>query len=512
MHIPAMDSPHVTAALDFFHAHRYWVALFLMLSILGGSHFITKTFSKTRKIHRADFPPVVKLTNDQIFNDPINSYNQAIRDNGDIIAVKKKDKMEIMVSEKYAQKVLTDEKNFSFEHGVADAMNMQFLLDATQGKIFKIMADVTSALLSKRMDVVVLQVSSIFFSRAEELSNSPNRDSIDLFEYTQSTVSEAMVVLLLGKKFLSPAYSHAVKMAANDVAELGGIFQNRSYFARTFPFLWRMVTMVKVVFLRLMVGLGMFMGRPIWREMTRLVEDPKTYTEEKDITLLLLLVRKFATPEKTLTWGSRGKILLVLMSTMFASVHQVASTMVWVLCEAALRPDFQEAIHAEIESIMRNGPDNLTHDDLQRAILTDSFLREVMRTKGDTFSTVRMAMNDVSLGKYVVPKGFTVHPNAALAHTAPEQAGENPEVFDGRRWIEKGKPASMVGPGHLAFGLGRWACPGRYFAVAEIKLMVFSVLSTMKVELINNEYTIVDKLMIASAPPDAYFKLTKRSA
>lgn len=159
--------------------------------------------------------------------------------------------------------------------------------------------------------------------------------------------------------------------------------------------------------------------------------------------------------------------------------------MVWVLCEAALRPDYQEEIRAEIGSIMSNGPENLTHDDLQRAILTDSFLREVMRTKGDTFSTVRMAMNDVPLGKYVVPKGkfndnfmrggvliallpigFTVHPNAALAHTAPEQAGEAPEVFNGRRWIEKGKPASMVGPGHLAFGLGRWACPGRYFAIA----------------------------------------------
>lgn len=36
-------------------------------------------------------------------------------------------------------------------------MNMQFLLDATNGKIFKIMADVTSGLLSKRMDVVVPQ-------------------------------------------------------------------------------------------------------------------------------------------------------------------------------------------------------------------------------------------------------------------------------------------------------------------------------------------------------------------
>lgn len=43
-------------------------------------------------------------------------------------------------------------------------------------------------------------------------------------------------------------------------------------------------------------------------------------------------------------------------------------------------------------------------------------------------------------------------------------------------------------------------------------MMVFSILSNMEVELIGNKYEIVDKLMIASAPPEAYFKLTKRGA
>lgn len=42
-------------------------------------------------------------------------------------------------------------------------MNMQFLLDATNGKIFKIMADVTSGLLSKRMDIIVKQGKSTQF-------------------------------------------------------------------------------------------------------------------------------------------------------------------------------------------------------------------------------------------------------------------------------------------------------------------------------------------------------------
>jgi hypothetical protein len=37
------------------------------------------------------------------------------------------------------------------------AMNFEFLLTATDGKIFKIMADMTDKLLSKRMDIVMPQ-------------------------------------------------------------------------------------------------------------------------------------------------------------------------------------------------------------------------------------------------------------------------------------------------------------------------------------------------------------------
>lgn len=46
---------------------------------------------------------------------------------------------------------------------------------------------------------------------------------------------------------------------------------------------------VKVVFWRLMIGLFMFMGRKIWSEMTRLVEDPRTYEEAEDVSGMLSL-------------------------------------------------------------------------------------------------------------------------------------------------------------------------------------------------------------------------------
>ncbi len=79
--------------------------------------------------------------------------------------------------------------------------------------------------------------------------------------------------------------------------------------------------------------------------------------------------------------------------------------MVWVLCELALRPENQEELYDEIKQTMKGGPEQLTHENLKQAGCTDSFIREVMRTKGDTFSTVRMAMTDVKLGDYTIPKG-----------------------------------------------------------------------------------------------------------
>lgn len=81
--------------------------------------------------------------------------------------------------------------------------------------------------------------------------------------------------------------------------------------------------------------------------------------------------------------------------------------MVWVLCELALQPENQDEILDEIKQLLHNGVQNLTHNTLKEAVRTDSFIREVMRAKGDTFSTVRMAVNDVQLGQYIIPKGWS---------------------------------------------------------------------------------------------------------
>lgn len=61
---------------------------------------------------------------------------------------------------------------------------------------------------------------------------------------------------------------------------------------------------------------------------------------------------------------------------------------------------------------------------------------------------------------------------------------ENPAVFDGYRFYNmrqeaEGKNKAQLvttGPDHLAFGHGKHACPGRFFAANEVKIVLIYLL------------------------------------
>jgi cytochrome P450 len=81
-----------------------------------------------------------------------------------------------------------------------------------------------------------------------------------------------------------------------------------------------------------------------------------------------------------------------------------------VLFELAKRPEHLPALKEELDNLFEcdrssGVPVSITYEDLRSARYLDSFIREVMRTKGDTLSTVRITTTDVPLGGYVIPKG-----------------------------------------------------------------------------------------------------------
>ncbi|KAJ5701120.1 cytochrome P450 [Penicillium malachiteum] len=143
---------------------------------------------------------------------------------------------------------------------------------------------------------------------------------------------------------------------------------------------------------------------------------------------------------------------------------------------------------------------------MQEAAIADSFIREVLRMKGDSVNLVRATIRDVELGGYHIPKGSILLPVTYLSYRSPDFASE-PEKFDADRWIGSGKSAATTGPGYLAFGLGRWSCPGRNLAVLEIKSWILALVRTGGFELEGNKYEVIDPYNITSVPPKGRLRI-----
>ena len=73
-----------------------------------------------------------------------------------------------------------------------------------------------------------------------------------------------------------------------------------------------------------------------------------------------------------------------------------------------MRPEYLAPLREELANVLEEdetGALRLTARSLREAHLMDSFIREVMRLKGDTISAMRYTTCDVPLGNVIIHKG-----------------------------------------------------------------------------------------------------------
>ncbi|RYP65121.1 hypothetical protein DL771_008463 [Monosporascus sp. 5C6A] len=152
-------------------------------------------------------------------------------------------------------------------------------------------------------------------------------------------------------------------------------------------------------------------------------------------------------------------------------------------------PELVEDMRKEIITVMNECQWNKST--LYKLRLMDSVLKETQRIKPAAIAVMRRkAIKDTQLPDGTrIPKGTNMM--VSTHKSWDSNTYENPEKFDGYRFLrkrnnEKLETAQFVSttPESLGFGLGKFACPGRFFAANELKIVLSHIIMKYDMKLV----------------------------
>ncbi|KAK2461616.1 hypothetical protein APHAL10511_006079 [Amanita phalloides] len=159
--------------------------------------------------------------------------------------------------------------------------------------------------------------------------------------------------------------------------------------------------------------------------------------------------------------------------------------MTQVLFHLAARPRHMETMRKEVEYVVKT--EGWTKDAADQLNLMDSFIKETMRLNDACdLSMMRKTTKPFAFSNgVVIPEGTMLYAASHPVHFDPE-IYPKAEEFDGFRFEklmdhdslyfnqDKGSRYQLVAtsPYFLAWGHGKHACPGRFFAAVELKIML----------------------------------------
>ncbi|KAK1229505.1 hypothetical protein PQX77_007428 [Marasmius sp. AFHP31] len=186
-----------------------------------------------------------------------------------------------------------------------------------------------------------------------------------------------------------------------------------------------------------------------------------------------------AAPKDSDKWLTPEDLASRLLSLNVAAIHTTSQAFTHALINLASYPEYVEPLRKEIESCIEK--DGWSKAAMGKMRMLDSFLKESQRVSSSGATSVRrLALKDfVFSNGTVIPAGMMLSTSPSALHFDKDQYS-NPSEFDGYRSYKKREQEGeslkhqMVTPetNYVAFGAGKHACPGRFFAVNEIKALV----------------------------------------
>ena len=171
-----------------------------------------------------------------------------------------------------------------------------------------------------------------------------------------------------------------------------------------------------------------------------------------------------------------GNVLTMLL----AGEDTTANTLAWTIWELHRHPAAARRAADEACALLADVNVPQRHEDLARLDFIEACTHETMRLKTVAPINIQQAVHDTVVGGVALPAGALVvclmRP-AAVDERHFAQAAE----FRPERWLE-GLSASSSKRVAMPFGAGPRICPGRYLALAEMKMVLAMLLRTFEIE------------------------------
>ena len=166
-----------------------------------------------------------------------------------------------------------------------------------------------------------------------------------------------------------------------------------------------------------------------------------------------------------------------LVTLLFAGHETTASAMAWALYWVAALPEIRAKLLAEIDALDSTAESSI----IARLPYLSAICQETLRLYPIAMSAFpRVVKQPIKIAGYDLEPGTFVIPSIYLAHRRPETYPE-PQQFKPERFLER-----QFSPyEYLPFGGGDRCCIGSAFALYEMKLVLFQLVSNLEMSLVN---------------------------
>ncbi|MFM8571411.1 MAG: cytochrome P450 [Pirellula sp.] len=179
-----------------------------------------------------------------------------------------------------------------------------------------------------------------------------------------------------------------------------------------------------------------------------------------------------------------------LLTFLFAGHETSALAMTWAMYHLHRNPETLERLTQEFAQLPDKSPTSFLAAPYLKAVV-----QETLRMHPIVTEVIRKLRKQMQLGPWTIPAGYSLAPAAILAHYRPETYPE-PDTFRPERFLER----SFSPFEYMPFGGGHRRCIGAAFASYEIAIVLGTILSNHRWQLVETQEVVPKRRNLTMGP------------